>query len=371
MSLAVSLPARPRAYWAMDAVAGARLGELVGRGAVCVLSGAGLSTESGIPDYRGPSGALRARLPMTFAEFRGSSGARQRYWARAHVGWRRVAAARPNAGHRAVAALEQAGVVRGIITQNVDGLHQAAGARDVIELHGALDRVVCLECGARSTRGAFDERLRAANPDLDWDEVASSNPDGDAELADEQIVRFRLVGCECCGADLLKPDVVFFGESVPRPRVQRCFELLDRSACPARARVLADGDVRAAIRKPGSAGANSAGDCQSRRDSWRPARRRQGRRRTRRGAAGAGHRTSVSSAGPGARPALPEAGNRAASRHFCSGQRSASAGRAPVSSYYCDAYEAAPGPQLAHIERRSGAGGHLRRTLWLTERRRT
>ena len=215
----------------MDAVATEQLGELVGRGAVCVLSGAGLSTESGIPDYRGPSGALRARLPITIAEFRGSPGARQRYWARAHVGWRRIAAARPNAGHQAVAALQQAGVLRGIITQNVDGLHQAAGARDVVELHGALDRVVCLECGARSTREALDERLRAANPDLDWDEVASSNPDGDAELADEQVARFRLVDCECCGADLLKPDVVFFGESVPQPRVQRCFELLDGSAC--------------------------------------------------------------------------------------------------------------------------------------------
>src|SRR6059058_2354529 len=101
----------------MDAVARERLGELVGRGAVCVLSGAGLSTESGIPDYRGPSGALRARLPMTIAEFRGSPAARQRYWARAHVGWRRIAAAMPNAGHRAVAALQQAGVLRGIITQ--------------------------------------------------------------------------------------------------------------------------------------------------------------------------------------------------------------------------------------------------------------
>jgi NAD-dependent SIR2 family protein deacetylase len=214
----------------MDTVAAERLGELVGRGAVCVLSGAGLSTESGIPDYRGPSGVLRARLPMTIAEFRGSPGARQRYWARAHVGWRRITAARPNAGHRAVAALQQAGVLRGIITQNVDGLHQAAGARDVVELHGTLDRVVCLECGARGTREALDERLRAANPDLDWDEVAAINPDGDAELAAEQVARFRLVGCECCGADLLKPDVVFFGESVPRPRVQCCFELLDGSA---------------------------------------------------------------------------------------------------------------------------------------------
>jgi NAD-dependent SIR2 family protein deacetylase len=204
----------------MDGVVTGRLGELVGRGGVCVLSGAGLSTESGIPDYRGPSGALRARLPMTIAEFRGSPEARQRYWARAHIGWRRIVAARPNAGHRAVAALQQAGVLHGIITQNVDGLHQAAGARDV----------VCLECGARSTRQALDQRLRGANLDLDWDGGAASNPDGDAELAEEQIARFRLVGCECCGADMLKPDVVFFGENVPRSRVQGCFELLDGSA---------------------------------------------------------------------------------------------------------------------------------------------
>jgi NAD-dependent SIR2 family protein deacetylase len=216
----------------MDGVAMDRLGELVARGAMCVLSGAGLSTESGIPDYRGPSGALRVRLPMTLAEFRGSTAARQRYWARAHIGWRRIAAAQPNAGHLAVAALQQAGVLRGIITQNVDGLHQAAGARDVIELHGTLDRVVCLECGARSTRAALDERLRAANLDVDWERVAvaSSNPDGDVELAEEQVARFRLVRCECCGADLLKPDVVFFGENVPRARVQRCFELVERSA---------------------------------------------------------------------------------------------------------------------------------------------
>jgi NAD-dependent SIR2 family protein deacetylase len=214
----------------MDGVVTGRLGELVGRGGVCVLSGAGLSTESGIPDYRGPSGALRVRLPVTIAEFRDSPEARQRYWARAHIGWRRIVAARPNAGHRAVAALQRAGVLSGIITQNVDGLHQAAGARDVVELHGTLDRIVCLECGARGTREGLDQRLRAANPDLDWDEVAASNPDGDAELADAQVARFRLVGCEFCGADMLKPDVVFFGENVPRSRVQRCFELLDGSA---------------------------------------------------------------------------------------------------------------------------------------------
>src|SRR5450755_1409147 len=215
----------------MDGVATDRLDELVGRGAVCVLSGAGLSTESGIPDYRGPSGALRARLPMTLAEFRGSAAARQRYWARAHIGWRRITAARPNAGHRAVAALQNAGVLRGIITQNVDGLHQAAGARSVVELHGTLGRVVCLECGACCARQALDRRLRVANPDVDGAEDLASNPDGDVELADKQVARFRVVGCECCGADLLKPDVVFFGETVPRSRVQRCFELLDGSAC--------------------------------------------------------------------------------------------------------------------------------------------
>jgi NAD-dependent SIR2 family protein deacetylase len=167
---------------------------------------------------------------MTIAEFRSSPEARQRYWARAHIGWRRIVAARPNAGHRAVADLQQAGLLHGIITQNVDGLHQAAGARDVVELHGALDRVVCLTCGARSTRETLDQRLRAANPNLDGEELATSTPDGDAELAEQQVTRFRIVGCECCGSDLLKPDVVFFGENVPRSRVQGCFELLDGSA---------------------------------------------------------------------------------------------------------------------------------------------
>ena len=212
-----------------DAVTG-QLAELVGRGGVCVLSGAGLSTESGIPDYRGPTGALRARLPMTIGEFRGSLEARQRYWARAHIGWQRILAARPNAGHRAVASLQGAGVLRAIITQNVDGLHEAAGARDVVELHGGLHSVVCLECGARSAREVLDERLRAANPGVGWDEVSPGNPDGDAELVEAQVARFQLVGCQCCGADLLKPDVVFFGENVPRSRVQRCRELLDGSA---------------------------------------------------------------------------------------------------------------------------------------------
>src|SRR5438309_7992684 len=183
----------------MDDVAIERVGELVGRGDVCVLSGAGLSTESGIPDYRGPSGALRARLPMTIAEFRGSPGARQRYWARAHVGWRRIAAARPNSGHRAVAALERAGVLRGIITQNVDGLHQAAGARDVVELHGGLDRVVCLECGDRASRAELDARLRAVNPCF-GPHTEEVNPDGDVELSDDVLDGFVMVDCLACGS---------------------------------------------------------------------------------------------------------------------------------------------------------------------------
>ena len=206
-----------------------RLHGLLAAGGVVVLSGAGISTESGIPDYRGPSGQLRARLPMTVQEFTASPAARQRYWARSYLGWRRIARAQPNAGHRAVAALQRRGALAGIITQNVDGLHQAAGARDVIELHGSLDHVVCLDCGARSRRTDLDERLRAVNGDL-VTEVAQINPDGDVELADELVASFALVGCECCGSDLLKPDVVFFGENVPRPRVMRCFALVERAA---------------------------------------------------------------------------------------------------------------------------------------------
>ena len=205
-----------------------RLGELVRRGGVVVLSGAGISTESGIPDYRGPTGQLRARLPMTIREFVASPAARRRYWARSQIGWRRMAGAVPNAGHRAVAELERAGAVAGIITQNVDGLHQAAGAHEVVELHGSLAWVVCLECGSRTPRTALDERLRAVN--AGWDPIAlgrsPSNPDGDVELDEEHVARFRLAGCECCGSDLLKPDVVFFGENVPRPRVEHCYALV-------------------------------------------------------------------------------------------------------------------------------------------------
>jgi len=201
--------------------------DLVGQGDVAVLSGAGLSTESGIPDYRGATGRARPATPMTYQQFSGSPEARQRYWARSHLGWRHIARARPNEGHHAVARLQQDGVVAGIVTQNVDGLHSVAGARDVVELHGALDRVVCLRCGDLSTREALEQRLTEANPSFEEREVAGK-PDGDVDLDD--VRHFSVVDCVVCGG-LLKPDVVFFGETVPRRRVDRSFELVDDARC--------------------------------------------------------------------------------------------------------------------------------------------
>jgi NAD-dependent SIR2 family protein deacetylase len=204
------------------------LADLVAAGGVVVLSGAGLSTESGIPDYRGPTGLARKADPMTYQTFVGNAAARARYWARSQLGWRHMSGVAPNAGHRAVADLQRRGLVHGIITQNVDGLHQAAGAGDVIELHGALSRVMCLSCGERTARTELDERLRAANPD--WDRrPAVINPDGDAVLTDAQVEGFKVVDCAGCGG-LLKPDVIFFGENVPRARVDRCFALTEQAA---------------------------------------------------------------------------------------------------------------------------------------------
>lgn len=199
---------------------------VVGGRGVVVLSGAGLSTESGIPDYRGAGGTLRRHSPMTYQEFVGSEAARQRYWARSHVGWPVVAQARPNVGHRAVAALQRDGYVFGVITQNVDGLHQAAGATAVIELHGSLSRVVCLECGQLSSRRFLDRRLREANPTFRA-EATRLNPDGDVDLPEGVVREFRTVPCHACGTGVLKPDVVFFGENVPRPRVEECYRLVD------------------------------------------------------------------------------------------------------------------------------------------------
>ena len=201
------------------------LADLVGDGDVVVLSGAGLSTESGIPDYRGPSSAGRRAQPMTYQTFICSVDARRRYWARSHLGWRHITGAHPNAGHRAVAELQRRGLITGIITQNVDGLHSAAGSPEVLELHGNLARVVCLDCGVRTTRAALDSRLRAVN--RSWDaQVRAVNPDGDVQVDDETVATFRIVDCDSC-AGVLKPDVVFFGENVPRPRVDDAYALVE------------------------------------------------------------------------------------------------------------------------------------------------
>jgi NAD-dependent SIR2 family protein deacetylase len=196
---------------------------------VVVLSGAGLSTESGIPDYRGATGSLRRHAPMTYHEFVSSEDGRRRYWARSHLGWRTIAHASPNSGHLAVALLRTRGHISGVITQNVDGLHRAAGTPDAVELHGSLDRVICLDCGATSSREDLDRRLRAANPDFGG-EATRINPDGDVELAEKVVRGFEPVDCADCGSGVLKPDVVFFGENVPRPRVDQCYRLVDAAS---------------------------------------------------------------------------------------------------------------------------------------------
>lgn len=192
-----------------------------------VLSGAGISTESGIPDYRGPNGERRV-TPMQYRDFVGSSEARQRYWARAFVGWRNFSGAAPNDGHLAVARLQRAGHLGAIVTQNVDELHQAAGAQDVIDLHGTLSQVVCLSCGDRSSRWDLDERMAADNPTFSA-QTGEIRPDGDVTLEEVEVAGFVVPRCLVCDADTLKPDVVFFGESVPKDRVERSFALTDEA----------------------------------------------------------------------------------------------------------------------------------------------
>ncbi len=186
-----------------------------------VLTGAGVSTDSGIPDYRGPGSV--ARSPMTYQEFLGSEPNRRRYWARAHVGWSRMSGAEPNAIHHWLAARQAE--LTGLITQNVDTLHDRAGHRGVIELHGRIDRIRCLECGAVSPRAALHERLDALNPGWSAQEAVAL-PDGDVAL--EATQGFVLAPCEDCGGRL-KPDVVFFGESVPKDVVARSFALVEEA----------------------------------------------------------------------------------------------------------------------------------------------
>jgi len=190
-----------------------------------VLTGAGCSTESGIPDYRGAGTRARARNPIQHREFLTRPETRARYWARSLLGWPRFSSARPNAAHHALAELERGGHVPGLITQNVDRLHHAAGSARVIELHGALARVRCLDCDALEARVALQERLLALNPDFAH-QVLELRPDGDAELSSELLSSFHVPACLRCGGTL-KPDVVFFGDNVPAPTVEAAFSLVE------------------------------------------------------------------------------------------------------------------------------------------------
>ncbi|MGU3649972.1 NAD-dependent protein deacetylase [Mycolicibacterium sp. A43C] len=193
---------------------------------IAVLTGAGMSTDSGIPDYRGPDSP--PSNPMTIAQFRSDAVFRQRYWARNHIGWRHMDQTQPNAGHRALAALEAAGVLTGLITQNVDLLHTKAGSRTVVDLHGTYQQVICLQCGSTMSRAALAEELEALNPGFaDRAEQVGGiavAPDADAVVSDTS--SFRYLDCPRCGG-MLKPDIVYFGESVPKERVAQAFSLVD------------------------------------------------------------------------------------------------------------------------------------------------
>jgi NAD-dependent SIR2 family protein deacetylase len=192
-----------------------------------VVTGAGISTDSGIPDYRDGQGSWKRSPPMTLQTFMSGPPARARYWARGMIGWRHFSSVQPNVAHRALAALEHAGRVELLLTQNVDGLHEAAGSINVVDLHGRLDRVRCMQCGDISTRQAMQQRLQDANPA--WMALqADIAPDGDADLDGVDFSTFEIPPCTVCGG-ILKPDVVFFGENVPRARVDTAWAHLARA----------------------------------------------------------------------------------------------------------------------------------------------
>jgi NAD-dependent SIR2 family protein deacetylase len=192
-----------------------------------VLTGAGCSTDSGIPDYRDADGSWKRAQPVTYQAFMGEEATRKRYWARSLVGWRRFGHAQPNGTHHALAQLERAGKLQLLMTQNVDGLHQRAGSRDVLDMHGRLDTVRCMGCEHRSPRQAFQQQLLLHNPE--WAQLdAADAPDGDADLEGHDFSTFIVPPCPHCGG-MLKPDVVFFGENVPRERVARAMQALDEA----------------------------------------------------------------------------------------------------------------------------------------------
>lgn len=221
-------PGPPIARDASDAAAEAlaRAAAVLAGRRVAVLTGAGISTDSGIPDYRGPDSP--PRRPMTYQQFVGDPAFRRTYWARNHVGWRHVHRTRPNPGHEALARLEARGVVVGVVTQNVDRLHQAAGSRRVVDLHGTYAEVVCLSCGRRVTRDALAIRLEELNPGFAEavGEVADVEIAPDADAVVEATEGFRVADCTWCGG-ILKPDITYFGEQVPRERVAAAFALVD------------------------------------------------------------------------------------------------------------------------------------------------
>ena len=208
MTNVIPATAEPSADASLDAAVDALAGHTI-----AVLTGAGVSTDSGIPDYRGEGAPVRS--PMTFQQFLADLDYRKRYWAGSHLGWKRFSAARPNAGHVALVELELAGIVDGIITQNVDGLHLRAGSQRVVDLHGTMDRVRCLSCGQYYARQSIADQITSENPWIDTDEAFELSPDGDVEVRD--ISAFVLPECSVCGG-VLKPDVVFFGEFVPKEK---------------------------------------------------------------------------------------------------------------------------------------------------------
>ncbi len=190
-----------------------------------VLTGAGCSTGSGIPDYRDRDGEWKSASPIQFRDFVASDHMRRRYWARSTVGWPRFRRAQPNGAHEALAALEAGGHVATLVTQNVDRLHQRAGSRDVIDLHGRLDRVSCLDCGDDTPRDDFQQRLERRNPHWRFGEVPTT-PDGDVDLGDADYASFDVPVCRLCGG-VLKPSVVFFGETIPAATTRAANDALE------------------------------------------------------------------------------------------------------------------------------------------------
>lgn len=221
MQSAPSAEAVERALASPELGAAARA--LSGR-TIAVLTGAGVSTDSGIPDYRGAGAPVRN--PMTFQDFMSDHQYRKRYWAGSHLGWNRFDSARPNSGHVAIAELEAAGRISGVITQNVDGLHTRAGSQRVVDLHGSMDRVRCLDCGQTFFRADIAARISASNPWLDAPDAVELSPDGDVQVT--AVDDFVVPECSVC-AGLLKPEIVFFGEYVPVVKFTEAAAIIQRA----------------------------------------------------------------------------------------------------------------------------------------------